>query len=52
MIKTSGGLPLLQEADFSCVFGDRGDMMIRFVQQHDDTSFIYRILLATNQEPT
>ena len=31
-----------QEADVSYAFGYLGDMMIQFIQQHDDTPSIYR----------
>jgi catechol 2,3-dioxygenase-like lactoylglutathione lyase family enzyme len=39
-----------QEADVSYAFGYSGDMMIQFIQQHDDTPSIYRDMYAKGQE--
>ena len=39
-----------QEADVSYAFGYLGDMMIQFIQQHDDTPSIYRDMYAPGQE--
>ena len=38
------------EADVSYAFGYLGDMMIQFIQQHDDTPSIYRDMYAAGQE--
>ena len=38
------------EADVSYAFGYLGDMMIQFIQQHDETPFIYRDMYAAGQE--
>lgn len=39
-----------QEADVSYAFGYLGDMMIQFIQQHDDTPSIYRDMFAPGEE--
>ncbi len=39
-----------QEADVSYAFGYLGDMMIQFIQQHDDTPSIYRDMYDNGQE--
>ncbi len=39
-----------QEADVSYAFGYLGDMMIQFIQQHDDTPSIYRDMYAAGEE--
>jgi catechol 2,3-dioxygenase-like lactoylglutathione lyase family enzyme len=39
-----------QEADVSYAFGYSGDMMIQFIQQHDETPSIYRDMYAKGQE--
>ena len=39
-----------QEADVSYAFGYLGDMMIQFIQQHDDTPSIYRDMYAPGDE--
>lgn len=39
-----------QEADVSYGFGYLGEMMIQFIQQHDDTPSIYRDMYAAGQE--
>ena len=39
-----------QEADVSYAFGYSGDMMIQFIQQHDETPSIYRDMYARGQE--
>ena len=39
-----------QQADVSYAFGYLGDMMIQFIQQHDDTPSIYRDMFAKGQE--
>jgi len=39
-----------QEADVSYAFGYLGDMMIQFIQQHDDTPSIYREMYAAGEE--
>ena len=39
-----------QEADVSYAFGYLGDMMIQFVQQHDDTPSIYRDMYGSGEE--
>lgn len=39
-----------QEADVSYAFGYHGDMMIQFIQQHDDTPSIYRDMYAAGEE--
>lgn len=38
------------EADVSYAFGYLGDMMIQFIQQHDDTPSIYRDMYAAGEE--
>lgn len=38
------------QADVSYAFGYSGDMMIQFIQQHDDTPSIYRDMYARGQE--
>ena len=38
-----------QEADVSYAFGYLGDMMIQFIQQHDDTPSIYRDMYRSDQ---
>lgn len=38
------------EADVSYAFGYLGEMMIQFIQQHDETPSIYRDMYATGQE--
>ncbi len=38
------------EADVSYAFGYQGDMMIQFIQQHDDTPSIYRDMFQAGQE--
>jgi hypothetical protein len=38
------------EADVSYAFGYLGDMMIQFIQQHDDTPSIYRDMYAEGEE--
>jgi hypothetical protein len=38
------------EADVSYAFGYLGDMMIQFIQQHDDKPSIYRDMFARGQE--
>ena len=38
------------EADVSYAFGYLGDMMIQFIQQHDDTPSIYRDMFAKGEE--
>lgn len=39
-----------QEADVSYAFGYLGDMMIQFIQQHDETPSIYRDMFEKGQE--
>lgn len=39
-----------QEADVSYAFGYIGDMMIQFIQQHDDTPSIYRDMYKAGEE--
>ena len=39
-----------QEADVSYAFGYLGDIMIQFIQQHDDTPSIYREMYAAGEE--
>jgi Glyoxalase/Bleomycin resistance protein/Dioxygenase superfamily len=39
-----------QEADVSYAFGYLGDVMIQFIQQHDDTPSIYRDMYEAGQE--
>ncbi|MCC5874128.1 MAG: VOC family protein [Gammaproteobacteria bacterium] len=39
-----------QEADVSYAFGYLGDMMIQFIQQHDETPSIYRDMFEAGQE--
>ncbi len=39
-----------QEADVSYAFGYLGDMMIQFIEQHDDTPSIYRDMYGKGQE--
>ena len=39
-----------QEADVSYAFGYMGDMMIQFIQQHDDTPSIYRDMYKAGEE--
>lgn len=39
-----------QEADVTYAFGYLGDMMIQFIQQHDDTPSIYRDMFDAGQE--
>ena len=39
-----------QEADVSYAFGYLGNMMIQFIQQHDDTPSIYRDMYAAGEE--
>lgn len=39
-----------QEADVSYAFGYLGDMMIQFIQQHDETPSIYRDMFKAGQE--
>jgi Glyoxalase/Bleomycin resistance protein/Dioxygenase superfamily len=39
-----------QEADVSYAFGYLGDVMIQFIQQHDDTPSIYREVYAPGEE--
>lgn len=39
-----------QEADVSYAFGYSGDMMIQFIQQHDDTPSIYRDMFKRGEE--
>jgi len=39
-----------QEADVTYAFGYLGDMMIQFIQQHDDTPSIYRDMFEAGQE--
>lgn len=39
-----------QEADVTYAFGYLGDMMIQFIQQHDDTPSIYRDMFNAGQE--
>ncbi len=39
-----------QEADVSYAFGYLGDVMIQFIQQHDETPSIYREMFAAGQE--
>ena len=39
-----------READVSYAFGYLGDMMIQFIQQHDDTPSIYRDMFAAGEE--
>lgn len=39
-----------QEADVSYAFGYLGDMMIQFIQQHDETPSIYRDMYAPGVE--
>jgi hypothetical protein len=39
-----------QEADVSYAFGYLGDVMIQFIQQHDETPSIYRDMYARGQE--
>lgn len=39
-----------QEADVSYAFGYLGDMMIQFIQQHDDTPSIYREMYRAGEE--
>ena len=39
-----------QEADVSYAFGYSGDMMIQFIQQHDETPSIYRDMYKRGQE--
>lgn len=38
------------EADVSYAFGYLGDMMIQFIQQHDDTPSIYRDMYKAGEE--
>ena len=38
------------EADVSYAFGYQGEMMIQFIQQHDDLPSIYRDMYAVGQE--
>ena len=39
-----------QEADVSSAFGYVGDMMIQFIQQHDETPSIYRDMYKNGEE--
>ena len=39
-----------QEADVSYAFGYLGDVMVQFIQQHDDTPSIYREVFAPGEE--
>lgn len=39
-----------QEADVTYAFGYLGDMMIQFIQQHDDTPSIYRDMFDAGEE--
>lgn len=39
-----------QEADVSYAFGYLGDMMIQFIQQHDETPSIYRDMYQAGEE--
>ena len=39
-----------QEADVSYAFGYLGDMMIQFIEQHDETPSIYRDMYARGEE--
>jgi catechol 2,3-dioxygenase-like lactoylglutathione lyase family enzyme len=39
-----------QEADVSYAFGYSGDMMIQFIQQHDETPSIYRDMYKRGEE--
>jgi len=39
-----------QEADVSYAFGYSGDMMIQFIQQHDETPSIYRDMFRKGEE--
>src|SRR5829696_4488839 len=39
-----------QQADVSYAFGYLGDLMIQFVQQHDDTPSIYREMYGSEEE--
>ncbi len=39
-----------QEADVSYAFGYLADMMIQFIQQHDETPSIYRDMYAAGEE--
>ena len=39
-----------QEADVSYAFGYLGDLMIQFIQQHDDTPSIYRDMYAPGEQ--
>lgn len=39
-----------QEADVTYAFGYLGDMMIQFIEQHDETPSIYRDMYAAGQE--
>lgn len=39
-----------QEADVSYAFGYLGEMMIQFIQQHDDTPSIYRDMYGPGEE--
>lgn len=39
-----------QEADVSYAFGYLGDMMIQFIQQHDEAPSIYRDMFAPGEE--
>jgi hypothetical protein len=39
-----------QQADVSYAFGYSGDMMIQFIQQHDDTPSIYRDMYERGEE--
>src|SRR4029079_4958061 len=39
-----------QEADVSYAFGYLGDMMIQFIEQHDDTPSIYRDMYDAGEE--
>jgi hypothetical protein len=39
-----------QQADVSYAFGYSGDMMIQFIQQHDDTPSIYRDMYEMGEE--
>ena len=39
-----------QEADVSYAFGYVGDMMIQFIQQHDETPSIYRDMYKNGEE--
>jgi hypothetical protein len=39
-----------QEADVSYAFGYLGDMMIQFIQQHDDVPSIYRDMYRSGEE--